>query len=118
MINNSEKPEVSLHTRNTGCKIEYPSSEIYRDLWDEQTCNKIWVKAKLKMEEQDPNVHEKFKEAHRILLNGKYCYKPELFISKGWCEVAQSPRHFIEKPPRWGFCSTSCNIEFMRVIGL
>ena len=102
-------------TKDTGCNTWYP---IDNSLWDEQKCNGIWEKAKQEMSTLDERVAKEFDTAHRIKINGRYCYKPDLFTSKGWCKVAKKPKTTTQNTQRWGFCSTSGNIQFMKVIHL
>ena len=119
MIANSKKSikhhATNTHTKKTGCLTKYPinSPDVKDDsLMGEAECKQLWEKANKKMSEhrEDKNKQE-FKPVYRLKKNGKYCYNPELFEKKGWCLIVDSN----VKNPNWGFCSTSCNIEFMKV---
>ena len=116
MIENSNKDrKTNSHTKKTGCLTTYPSespSVTDDSLMRKADCEKLWEKANRKISEhrEDENKPE-FKPVYRLKKNGKYCYNPELFKKKGWCLIVDSN----VKNPNWGFCSTSCNIEFMKV---
>ena len=75
----------------------------------EGECNAYWDAANRVMLEklEDSVLQEEFNEAARIKIDGKYCYKPELYRNKGWCKLADYKN--------WGFCSSSCTVEFMKV---
>ena len=91
-------------------------------LLEEAECKKLWEKANEKISEQiEQNIDmmkDKSETIYRLKKNGKYCYKSELFLEKGWCRLAKSnpdSTRINRDEPKWGFCSTSCNIEFMKV---
>ena len=92
-------------------------------LLDQAECRPLWEKAKKKIVEKNTDILEDSEAIHRLQttgLNGqkKYCYKPELFVKKGWCILAKSSpgsTSIHDNKQKWGFCSTSCNIEFMKV---
>ena len=79
----------------------------------------------------DSVLQREFKKAHRIIVDGKHCYRPELFRDKGWCKIIDEsppispipipipPRPHRPRPARpstkWGFCSSSCKVKFMKV---
>ena len=114
MIERSKERGASHFTRDTGCKTEYPSFDT-ANLWNEQECNKYWEKANQVMNNQYKPEGKEFKTAHRIKISGKYCYKPDLFTTKGWCDVAHTPKTRDQNTRKWGYCSTSCRILFMQV---
>ena len=68
----------------------------------------------------DSVLQREFKKAHRIIVDGKHCYRPELFRDKGWCKVTDEVEPYTAGNPKklstkWGFCSSSCKVEFMMV---
>ena len=68
----------------------------------------------------DSVLQREFKKAHRIIVDGKHCYRPELFRDKGWCKVIDEVEPYRYGNPKkhstkWGFCSSSCKVEFMMV---
>ena len=107
--------------RNGGCnKIDpsiYPPKQgRFSDLEERVKCREYWKQAESTIVATLPGaVQEEFKEAYRIKINNKYCYKEELFSRKGWCQIAPDLPGG-PNPNQWGFCSTSCNIDFLRVI--
>ena len=107
--------------RNGGCnKIDpsiYPPKQgRFSDLEEREKCREYWKQAESTIVATLPGaVQEEFKEAYRIKINNKYCYKEELFSRKGWCQIAPDLPGG-PNPNQWGFCSTSCNIDFLRVI--
>ena len=106
--------------KNGGCnKIDpsiYPPKQgRFSDLEERDRCREYWKQAESTIVATLPGaVHEEFKEAYRIKINNKYCYKEELFSKKGWCQIAPD-LPVGPNPNQWGFCSTSCNIDFLRV---
>ena len=107
--------------RNGGCnKIDpsiYPPKQgRFSDLEEREKCREYWKQAESTIVATLPGAaHEEFKEAYRIKINHLYCYKEELFSKKGWCQIApELPGG--PNPNQWGFCSTSCNIDFLRVV--
>ena len=100
---------------DTACHSEYPlvhlwidNDDLQNELGKEDECNAYWSEAERVMAQKFDNVLKReFQAAHRILINGKYCYKSELWKSKGWCKLADNMK--------WGFCSSSCKIQFMKV---
>ena len=99
--------------KNGGCNTIDPSGR-FGDLEERQKCREYWEQAESTILATLEGAHEEFQEAYRIKVNDKYCYKEELFSTKGWCQIASD---FPEgsNPNQWGFCSTSCNIDFLRV---
>ena len=87
---------------------------------EETECEQLWDKANQKILEYGKDkIKEIFRTVYRLKMNGKYCYKPELFKEKGWCVVAKSsPDASAISPDKqsWGFCSTSCSIKFMKAM--
>ena len=86
-----------------GCRKDYPSTDYsmqilptFSDMWDERICRNIWG--------QLPGIigHSESDGAHRVMVDGKYCYKPSLFSERGWCRLA-------DDMDKWGFCSMSCH---------
>ena len=86
-----------------GCRKDYPSTDYsmqilptFSDMWDERICRNIWG--------QLPGIigHSEADGAHRVMVDGKYCYKPSLFSERGWCRLADDMEN-------WGFCSVSCH---------
>ena len=112
--------------KNGGCnKIDpsiYPRhdaiSRRFSDLEEREKCREYWKQAESTIVATLPGAaHEEFKKAYRIKINHLYCYKEELFSKKGWCQIAPELPGGPD-PNQWGFCSTSCNIDFLRVVSL
>ena len=114
VINDAATRNVSGLATNTDCKTEYPSG-VDKSLMEEEECRNLWVKAKNIMSKQDKIIREKFEATHRIMMNNKYCYREELFTEKGWCNIAPSSPNGRQPQNKWGFCSPSCRIAFMKV---
>ena len=82
-----------------GCRKDYPSTDHtvqISDMWDERICRNIWG--------QLPGIigHDEVDGLHRVMVDGKYCYRPNLFSERGWCRLA-------DDMDKWGFCSVSCH---------
>ena len=98
---------------SNGChKNDYPAWDL--DIHDKQSCIRYWGDAETLLKHEDIPVQEQFKKATRIKVRDKICYKEELLTKHGWCELAPSELALGFLPTRWGFCSTSCNIDFMK----
>ena len=98
---------------SNGChKSDYPAWDL--ELHDKQSCMRYWGDAEALLKHEDRIVQEQFKTAHRIKVGDKICYKEELLTKHGWCELAPSELALGFLPTRWGFCSASCNIDFMK----
>ena len=87
------------------------SKGIKSPLGKEDECNAYWDAANKIMSEKENSMSERmsreFRAANRIKVGAKYCYKPELWRNKGWCKLAENMK--------WGFCSSSCNLQFIKV---
>ena len=101
---------------NNGCHTDkYPTWDL--ELEDEQICENYWAEAEDLLDNANVEIpgREQFMQAQRMKVGEKMCYKDALFKTNGWCEIATSD---LEKSlfytRRWGFCSTSCNIDFMK----
>ena len=100
--------------KSKGCvKDKIPDWD--KTLGDKSQCEEYWEKAKEFMKKKQWPMVLEFKTAYRILMKGKYCYKPNLFSSKGWCNLAPTEPTEPVTDPQWGFCSTSCDLKFMKV---
>ena len=101
---------------NNGChKDKYPTGDS--ELEDKEICENYWAEAEAHLETATVEIpgREQFMEAQILNVDGKMCYKDALFETNGWCEIALSDlgkSQFYTK--RWGFCSTSCNVDFMK----
>ena len=82
------------------CKTSDPPKND-KTMHDSNKCKQYWEEA-VKL---DPS---KIKTAHRIEVDGKYCYNPSIYSKKGWCELA-------DDPSKWGVCSPMCDPDFMKV---
>ena len=104
--------------KNHGChKNNYPTWDS--DLHDQQVCKNYWADADTLLANANPPGREQFEQAQRIKVGGKMCYRDALFTTNGWCKIATNDlglsRFFRRRRRRrWGFCSTSCNIDFMK----
>ena len=101
---------------NNGCHTDkYPTWDL--ELEDEQICENYWAEAEDLLDNANVEIpgREQFMQAQRMKVGEKMCYKDALFKTNGWCEIATSDlgkSRFHKR--RWGFCSTSCNIDFMK----
>ena len=68
---------------------------------DENACTRHWSAAEAK--------DRRIRDAHRITVDNKYCYNPNIYSTKGWCELA-------DDESKWGICSVSCHEDFIKVI--
>ena len=120
IINNEKNPSNQGNiARDTICHSEYPLdwmelNDIPNKLGKEDECNAYWRAAtdvmfpdSKRVQRDFPDLQREFKAAHRIKVNGKYCYRSELWRNKGWCKLADYRK--------WGFCSSSCNLQFIKV---
>ena len=101
---------------NNGChKDKYPTWDL--EFEDEQICENYWAEAEDLLDNANVEIpgREQFMQAQRMKVGEKMCYKDALFKTNGWCEIATNDlgkSRFHKR--RWGFCSTSCNIDFMK----
>ena len=123
---NSLNPQVIENEKNkrniasnTACHSEYPlawekTQTFKSELGDEEKCKIYWNAAHdLVGKTLDSNL---LMSTHRIMVDGKYCYRPDLFKNKGWCKLADPNTIQYKLFGRtWGFCSSSCKVEFMKV---
>ena len=105
--------------RDTACHSEYPSTskmlpQTTTKLGDEEDCDTYWtyfadniLKNKLKLS------GKLLEKTRRLKVKGKYCYRPDLFRNKGWCQIVDPSGSKIKNT--WGFCSSSCKVEYMKV---
>ena len=63
----------------------------------------------------DIALKREFKKAHKIVVDGQHCFRPELFKDKGWCKIIDELPPVGRESTKWGFCSSSCKVEFMKV---
>ena len=117
IINNEKNPSNQGNiARDTICHSEYPLDWMERNgipnqLGKEDECNAYWKAANdVMFPDADGVLQREFKAGRRIKVNGKYCYKSELWRNKGWCKLADYRK--------WGFCSSSCNLQFIKVTKL
>ena len=131
IIENARIANQQSIAKYTSCHAEYPLSwEMQQNngksnLGSEEKCNVYWNAAdKLmlrKMEKMDDFFLQRvFGKAHRIVVDETHCYRKDLFRNKGWCKITDevapvSPGTAANPSTKWGFCSSSCNIEFMKV---
>ena len=111
----------------TACHAEYPldweraQNNGKSNLGSEDICDAYWNAAEKSLTKlKDIVLQREFRKAHRIIVDGTECYRKKLFKDKGWCkitdEVPPSSHSVAEKPStKWGFCSSSCKVEFMLV---
>ena len=101
---------------NNGCHTDtYPTWDL--ELEDQQICENYWAEAEDLLDNANQEIpgREQFMQAQRMKVGEKMCYKDALFQTNGWCEIATSDlgkSRFHKR--RWGFCSPSCNIDFMK----
>ena len=104
-----------------GCAKKYPPNA---DHLNEGTCKGLWKEAKkVFMNRPLAITHmkeyvEKFKQTEQIHVENPdsqagpdIYYRPKVYKSKGWCEVAG----VTKTAKTWGICSPSCNY-FVSVI--
>ena len=107
--------------RDTACHSEYPSTskmlpQTSTKLGDEEDCKWYWefaVPVALRVLEKKGLPLNQLEKTHRVKVNGRFCYRPNLFSDKGWCQIV-NPSRFKYKNT-WGFCSSSCKVEYMKV---
>ena len=88
----------------------FDECKVYWDAADQIMLRKI----------DDSVLQREFRKAHRIIVGEKYCYRKDLFENKGWCKITDevppaSPGTAKTPSTKWGFCSSSCKVEFMKV---
>ena len=115
----------------TSCHTEYPL------IWEKQQnngksklgsldkCNVYWNAADTLMlkkmgERKNFAIQREFNKAHRIVVGETHCFRKDLFRNKGWCKITDevapaSPGKASKPSTKWGFCSSSCKVEFMKV---
>ena len=115
----------------TSCHTEYPLG------WEKQQnngksklgsldkCNVYWNAADTLMlkkmgERKNFAIQREFNKAHRIVVGETHCFRKDLFRNKGWCKITDevapaSPGKASKPSTKWGFCSSSCKVEFMKV---
>ena len=69
-------------------------------MFDINACTIYWQNA--------VEIDRRIRSADRIKVNDKYCYNPNTYSTKGWCELA-------DYPSKWGVCSPMCDPEIMQV---
>ena len=99
---------------NNGCHTDkYPTWDL--ELQEEYICEQYWADAEALLENEEIPGREQFMLAQRMKVDGKMCYRDALFKANGWCEIAtRDLGKSLFYTRRWGFCSTSCNIDFMK----
>ena len=123
IINNVKNPLISYDyrdiARDTACHSEYPldwerTNGIRSSLGEEDQCNAYWKASQKIMltKLEDAAIQRAFKAADRLIVKDLdiACYRPELFKNKGWCKLPRTD------PGKWGFCSSSCKINYMKVL--
>ena len=119
--------------RYTACHSEYPldweraQNNGKSQLGEEHECKEYWKAADRLMltKLEDRVLQEEFMKAHKIIVDGKHCFRQELFQNKGWCKITKEAPplrplpayHPIGAEPskKWGFCSSSCRVDYMKV---
>ena len=105
--------------RDTACHAEYPSTsemlpQTTRKLGDEEDCELYWDAAyDIIRKSDDKALLNELEKTHRIKVKGRHCYRPKLFRDKGWCQIVEPSGSKIKNT--WGFCSSSCKVEYMKV---
>ena len=98
--------------KTQGCQRVNPASKLsdvgldgvtFSDIWPENVCRYIWGQLPGIIKDDD-KVHG----IHRVMVNGQYCYNPNLYRERGWCILADAP-------DKWGFCSASCDMDHIYV---
>ena len=118
--------------RYTACHSEYPldweraQNNGKSQLGEEDECKEYWKAADRLMltKLEDRVLQEEFMEAHKIIVDGKHCFRQEIFQDKGWCKITKESPPFrphigppvpTEPSKKWGFCSSSCRVDYMKV---
>ena len=114
--------------RYTACHSEYPlawerlQNNGNSQLGEEDKCNAYWKAATKIMLTKSIDIvfKREFKKAHKIVVDGQHCFRPALFKDKGWCKITDelppTPQGLAAREStKWGFCSSSCKVEFMKV---
>ena len=120
IINNVNDPlNRERIARDTACHSEYPldwerTNGIRSFLGEEDQCNAYWKAAQKIMltKLSDAPLQREFRAANRLIVKDLdiICYRPELFRNKGWCKLPRTD------PGKWGFCSSGCKINYMKVL--
>ena len=89
-------------------------------LGSEEECDAYWNTAEKSLRKLNDGLQREFQNAHRLILDGTHCYRKRLFIDKDWCNITDEVPptiHGSAKIPstKWGFCSSSCKVEYMQV---
>ena len=84
-------------------------------------CNELFYKARIMFYKTDRAQIKFLDKVNKIIVSHEddpakktICYRETLFWDKGWCEVHQIDSK--TNPNAWGFCSSSCNPEFLKVL--
>ena len=126
--NEKNDPNHRSIAKHTACHAEYPLSWEMQQNNDKSKlglkakCNVYWDAAEkiiLKKIKGAP-LRREFEKAHRIVVGETHCYRKDLFENKGWCKITDevapaSPGTAAKASTKWGFCSSSCKVEFMKV---
>ena len=124
VVDNEKRALRRNIARYTACHSEYPLAWEKRQnsgnsqLGEEDKCNAYWKAATNIMltKSIDIALKREFKKAHKIVVDGQHCFRPELFKDKGWCKITDEfPPPPARESTKWGFCSSSCKVEFMKV---
>ena len=132
MVKNDQKiRDRSLIAKYTACHAEYPigwermQNNGKSQLGSVDKCEKYWNAAERLMLKKikDSVLQREFRKAHRIIVDETHCYRKDLFKDKGWCKITDEVPPVIKGPSwaaarpstKWGFCSSSCNVEYMMV---
>ena len=105
--------------RDTACHSEYPSTsemlpQVTRKLGDEEDCKQYWDAAYYIIKKSgEIALLNELEKTHKIKVKGRDCYRPKLFRNKGWCQIVNPPGFKYKNT--WGFCSSSCKVEYMKV---
>ena len=126
--NENNDPNHRSIAKYTACHAEYPLSwEMQQNngkskLGSMDKCNVYWNAAdRLMLRKMDDSVLQRvFNKAHRIVVGETHCYRKDLFRNKGWCKITDevapaSPGTAAKPSTTWGFCSSSCKVEYMKV---
>ena len=128
MKNDRNTRNRKLIAKYTACHAEYPidwermQNSGNSQLGSVDKCEKYWNAAERLMLKKlkDSVLQREFRKAHRIIVDETHCYRKDLFKDKGWCKITDEvppivPGKAARPSTKWGFCSTSCNVEYMMV---
>ena len=118
---------VKIKNNNWSCeKKELPPMNVRMSrieriaYWYE--CQKLFGQARKFFQQSDRSKIDFMNKVDKIIVSHEddpskktVCYSEKLLKEKGWCEVHHADLN--TNPNAWGFCSPSCNPDYLQVLG-